>query len=106
MSAINLSGGVSLEPTGQHVQVYIVRGHGTGQSDTGTYGDPVRWAGALEMTGDHARVSGLNLMDTSSGRFTVVNAAALHGWLRKQGVKKITYERLVDGQMQTHEVEI
>lgn len=103
MAAINLSGGVSLEPTGQQAQVYIVRGHGI---SSGAYGDPVIWAAVLETTGEQARVSGLNLMDTISGRFTVVNAAALHGWLRKQGVKKITYERLVDGQMQTHEVTI
>lgn len=107
MGAINLSGGVSLEPTGQHAQVYIIRGHGNGQfNSSGTYGDPVRWAAVLEITGDHAKVSGLNLMDTSSGRFTVFNAAALRGWLREQGVKKIEYQRLVDGQMQMHEVSI
>lgn len=106
MAAINLSGGVSLEPTGQHAQVYIIRGHGNGQlNSSGTYGDPVRWAAVLEITGYHAKVSGLNLMDTS-GRFTIMNAAALRGWLREQGVKKIEYQRLVDGQMQAHEVEI
>jgi|GEM_PF-4657095 len=100
MAAINLSSGVSLEPTGQHAQVYIIRGH------NGTYGDPVRWAAVLEITGDHARVSGLNLMDTRSDRFTVAHAASLRGWLREQGIKTITYQRLVDGQMQMHEVEI
>lgn len=106
MAAINLSGGVSLEPTGQHAQVYIIRGHGNGQiNSSGTYGDPVRWAAVLEITGDHAKVSGLNLMDTS-GRFTVFNAAALRGWLREQGVKKIEYQRLVEGQMEEHEVKI
>lgn len=105
MGAINLSGGVSLEPTGQHAQVYIVRGHSNNRSGSGTYGDPVKWAAVLEITGEHARVSGLNLMDTS-GRFTISNAAALRYWLREHDVKKIEYQRLVDGRMETHEVEI
>lgn len=106
MAAINISGGVSLEPIGQHAQAYIIRGHGNGQlNSSGAYGDPVRWAGVLEIEGSNAKVSGLNLMD-ASGRFTVFNAAALRGWLRERGVKKITYGRLVDGQMQTHEVGI
>lgn len=106
MAAINLSSGVSLEPIGQHAEVYIIRGHGTGQlNSTGTYGDPVRWSAVLEIQGSNAKVSGLNLMDTS-GRFTFFNAAVLRGWLRERGVKKIQYQRLVDGQMQTHEVDI
>ena len=100
MSAINLSHGVSLEPAGQFAKVYVVRGH------DGTYGDPVRWAATLELEGIKARISGLNLMDTSSDRFTISNAAALRGWLRDQGIKTITYDRLVDGQMQTHVMEI
>lgn len=106
MAAINLSGGVSLEPIGRHAQAYIIRGHGNGRlNSSGAYGDPVRWAGVLEIEGSNAKVSGLNLMDTN-GRFTVFNAAVLRGWLRERGVKKIQYQRLVDGQMQTHEVEI
>lgn len=106
MAAINLSGGVSLEPTGQHAQVYIIRGHGNGQlNSSGTYGDPVRWAAVLEIEGFSAKVSGLNLMDTS-GRFTFTNAAVLRAWLREQGIKEVTYERLVDGQMQKHVMEI
>lgn len=106
MAAINLSGGVSLEPIGRHVQAYIIRGHGNGRlTSSGAYGDPVRWAATLEIEGSQARVSGLNLMDTN-GRFTIANAISLRGWLREQGVKKIEYQRLIDGQMQTHEVGI
>ncbi|MXS85279.1 hypothetical protein ABO04_04935 [Nitrosomonas sp. HPC101] len=101
MAVINLHGGVSLEPAGQFAKVYIVRGH------DGTYGDPVRWAATLEIFGAYARVSGLNLMDAgSSGRFTTADAAALRSWLREYDIKQVEYQRLVNGRMQTHVMEI